>query len=153
MKLKYIISSALIILSLASCNKKEEDYQAKNVKVESVFDKVENTQNDAPKDNNKPNPEENAGENQVNPNGEDQGNPNEDKKAEEANNKKKYKTRDITNMRSNPNTEEDNVLVAVPGGREFEALEETNAEDGVWIKLNFEGNTGFIRKDLLDEVN
>ena len=56
-------------------------------------------------------------------------------------------------MRSNPNTEEDNILVAVPGGREFEALEETNAEDGVWIKLNFEGNTGFIRKDLLDEVN
>lgn len=153
MKLKYIISSALIILSLASCNKKEEDYQAKNVKVESVFDKVENTPKDAPKDNNNPNPDENAGENQANPNGENQNNPNEDKKAEEANNKKKYKTRDITNMRSNPNTEEDNVLVAVPGGREFEALEETNAEDGVWIKLNFEGNTGFIRKDLLDEVN
>ena len=153
MKLKYIISSALIILSLASCNKKEEDYQAKNVKVESVFDKVENTPKDAPKDDNNPNPDENAGENQANPNGENQNNPNEDKKAEEANNKKKYKTRDITNMRSNPNTEEDNVLVAVPGGREFEAIEETNAEDGAWIKLNFEGNTGFIRKDLLDEIN
>lgn len=153
MKLKYIISSAIIILSLASCNKKEEDYQAKNVKVESVFDKVENTQNDAPKDGNNPNPDQNSGKNQANPNGENQNNPNEDKKAEEANNKKKYKTRDTTNMRSNPNTEEDNILVAVPGGREFEALEETNAEDGVWIKLNFEGNTGFIRKDLLDEVN
>ena len=153
MKLKYIISSALIILSLASCNKKEEDYQAKNVKVDSVFDKVENTQNDAPKDGNNPNPDQNSGKNQANPNGENQNNPNEDKKAEEANNKKKYKTRDTTNMRSNPNTEEDNILVAVPGGREFEALEETNAEDGVWIKLNFEGNTGFIRKDLLDEVN
>lgn len=153
MKLKYILSSALIILSLASCNKKEEDYQAKNVKVDSVFDKVENTQNDAPKDNNNPNPDQNSGKNQANPNGENQNNPNEDKKAEEANNKKKYKTRDTTNMRSNPNTEEDNILVAVPGGREFEALEETNAEDGVWIKLNFEGNTGFIRKDLLDEVN
>lgn len=153
MKLKYILSSALIILSLASCNKKEEDYQAKNVKVDSVFDKVENTQNDAPKDGNNPNPDQNSGKNQANPNGENQNNPNEDKKAEEANNKKKYKTRDTTNMRSNPNTEEDNILVAVPGGREFEALEETNAEDGVWIKLNFEGNTGFIRKDLLDEVN
>lgn len=153
MKLKYILSSALIILSLASCNKKEEDYQAKNVKVDSVFDKVENTQNDAPKDGNNPNPDQNSGKNQANPNGENQNNPNEDKKAEEANNKKKYKTRDTTNMRSNPNTEEDNILVAVPGGREFDALEETNAEDGVWIKLNFEGNTGFIRKDLLDEVN
>lgn len=153
MKLKYILSSALIILSLASCNKKEEDYQAKNVKVDSVFDKVENTQNDAPKDGNNPNPDQNSGKNQANPNGENQNNPNEDKKAEEANNKKKYKTRDTTNMRSNPNTEEDNILVAVPGGREFEALEETDAQDGVWIKLNFEGNTGFIRKDLLDEVN
>lgn len=153
MKLKYILSSALIILSLASCNKKEEDYQAKNVKVDSVFDKVENTQNDAPKDGNNPNPDQNSGKNQANPNGENQNNPNEDKKAEEANNKKKYKTRDTTNMRSNPNTEEDNILAAVPGGREFEALEETDAQDGVWIKLNFEGNTGFIRKDLLDEVN
>ena len=153
MKLKYIISSALIILSLASSNKKEEDYQAKNVKVDSVFDKVENTPKDAPKDDNNTNPDQNAGENQANPNGENQNNPTEDNKAEEANNKKKYKTRDTTNMRSNPNTEEDNILVAVPGGREFEALEETDAQDGVWIKLNFEGNTGFIRKDLLDEVN
>lgn len=153
MKLKYIISSALIILSLASCNKKEEDYQAKNVKVDSVFDKAENTPKDAPKDDNNTNPDQNAGENQANPNGENQNNPTEDNKAEEANNKKKYKTRDTTNMRSNPNTEEDNILVAVPGGREFEALEETDAQDGVWIKLNFEGNTGFIRKDLLDEVN
>lgn len=153
MKLKYIISSALIILSLASCNKKEEDYQAKNVKVDSVFDKVENTPKDAPKDDNNTNPDQNAGENQANPNGENQNNPTEDNNAEEANNKKKYKTRDTTNMRSNPNTEEDNILVAVPGGREFEALEETDAQDGVWIKLNFEGNTGFIRKDLLDEVN
>ena len=153
MKLKYIISSALIILSLASCNKKEEDYQAKNVKVESVFDKVENGAKDEPKENANPKTEEKAGENKDNPKGENQNNPEGDKKAEEANNKKKYKTRDITNMRSNPNTEEDNILVAVPGGREFEAIEETNAEDGVWIKLNFEGNTGFIRKDLLDEVN
>lgn len=153
MKLKYIISSALIILSLASCNKKEEDYQAKNVKVESVFDKVENGAKDEPKENANPKPEEKAGENKDNPKGENQNNPNGDKKAEEANNKKKYKTRDTTNMRSNPNTEEDNILVAVPGGREFEALEETDAQDGVWIKLNFEGNTGFIRKDLLDEVN
>lgn len=152
MKLKYIISSALIILSLASCNKKEEDYQAKNVKVESVFDKVENGAKDESKENANPKPEEKAGENKDNPKGENQNNPEGDKKAEEANNKKKYKTRDITNMRSNPNTEEDNILVSVPGGREFEALEETNAEDGVWIKLNFEGNTGFIRKDLLDEV-
>lgn len=151
MKLKYIISSALIILSLTSCNKKEEDYKAKNVKVESVFDKVENAPEDGPKEN--ANPDQKAEENQANPNGENQQNPEEDKKAEEANNKKKYKTRDTTNMRSNPNTEEDNVIVAVPGGREFEALEETNAEDGVWIKLNFEGNTGFIRKDLLDEIN
>ena len=153
MKLKYIISSAFIILSLASCNKKEEDYQAKNVKVESVFDKVENGAKDEPKENANPKPEEKAGENKDNPKGENQNNPEGDKKAEEANNKKKYRTRDTTNMRSNPNTEEDNILVAVPGGREFEAIEETNAEDGVWIKLNFEGNTGFIRKDLLDEVN
>ena len=153
MKLKYIVSSALIILSLASCNKKEEDYQAKNVKVESVFDKVENGAKDEPKENANPKSEEKAGENKDNPKGENQNNPEGDKKAEEANNKKKYRTRDTTNMRSNPNTEEDNILVAVPGGREFEAIEEANAEDGVWIKLNFEGNTGFIRKDLLDEVN
>lgn len=138
MKLKYIFLSAIILLSLNSCNKKEDNYQAKNIQVESVFDKKED-QKKAEKSNEDIKAEEKTEVKKQKP-------------AKEENKKKKFRTRDTTNMRSEPNTVEDNILVAVPGGSEFEALEETKGEDSNWIKLTFEGNTGFIRKDMLEEI-
>lgn len=138
MKLKYIIYSTIILFSLSSCNKKEDSYQAKNVQVESVFDKKKDQAKEE-----KPAEEKKAAEK-----------PKENKEApaKEENKKKRFRTRDTTNMRSEPNTFDDNILVAVPGGVEFEEIEEAKGEDADWIKLTYEGNTGFIRKDLLEEL-
>lgn len=132
MKAKYLVCASLIFLGLTSCEKKEETYQGKNVKVESVFDSASK---DSPKDKK---PEKKP----VNP-----APPKEEKQA-----KKKYKTVDFINLRKTPTTQEDNIIASLSGGKVFEVLEEKQADDGVWIKVSFEGKEGYLKKDLLEEV-
>lgn len=128
MKAKYLVCASLIFLGLTSCEKKEETYQGKNVKVESVFDSASK---DSLKDKKPVNPAP----------------PKEEKQA-----KKKYKTVDFINLRKTPTTQEDNIIASLSGGKVFEVLEEKQADDGVWIKVSFEGKEGYLKKDLLEEV-
>lgn len=146
MKIKLLFLICLTCLGLSSCNKEVAQYESKNIQVDSVFDKAENQ----------------SKENQNQQNQQDQTNKKQDEKAQQqaqqqatpANqtNQKKFKTVDTTNLRRNPTTN-DEVLVSVPASVEIEVIQEVNSKNEVWIKTKYNNSEGFIRKDLLEEIN
>ena len=146
MKIKLLFLICLTCLGLSSCNKEVEQYDSKNIQVDSVFNKAENQ----------------SKENQNQQNQQDQTNKKQDDKAQQqtqqqanpANqtNQKKFKTVDTTNLRRNPTTN-DEVLVSVPAFVEIEVIQEVNSENEVWVKTKYNNSEGFIRRDLLEEIN
>lgn len=146
MNIKLLFLICLTCLGLSSCNKEVEQYESKNIQVDSVFNKTESQ----------------SQENQNQQNQQDQTNNKQDEKAQQqtqqqANpasqtNQKKFKTVDTTNLRRNPTTN-DEVLVSVPASVEIEVIQEVNSENEVWIKTKYNNSEGFIRKDLLEEIN
>ena len=163
MRIRKLVYATILLLALSSCNKEEEHYESKNVKVDSVFDKVDDadkaddknqdTKNEQPAkeaDNNvnpedkNPNP---VDDNQNDADANNQSNPNDDQNA------KKYRAQNALNMRSEANVGDDNVIAVIDPGTEITALEETEANGNTWIRLEYQGQTGFVVKDLLEEVN
>lgn len=146
MKIKLLFLICLACLGLSSCNKEVEQYESKNIQVDSVFNKTESQ----------------SKENQNQQNQQDQTNKKQDEKAQQqtqqqanpANqtNQKKFRTVDTTNLRRNPTTN-DEVLVSVPASVEIEVIQEVNSENEVWVKTKYNNSEGFIRKDLLEEIN
>lgn len=164
MKVKNIIYSTMILLILASCNKEEDHYESKNVKVDSVFDKKNETLDDKEnQDNNDSNQQEDNQENKednnqnqeenVNGDEEKENSPDSNNNESENQDKKKYKATNSLNLRTAPNTNADNIILAIDLGTEFEAIEELEANGQSWVKLEYQGKTGYVVKDLLEEVN
>ena len=167
MKVKNIIYSTMILLILASCNKEEDHYESKNVKVDSVFDKkdeaLDDKENQESNDSNEQNQQEDNQENKEDNNQNQEENKNGDEEKEndpDSNNnesenqdKKKYKATNSLNLRREANTNADNIILAIDLGTEFEALEELEANGQSWVKLEYKGETGYVVKDLLEEVN
>lgn len=156
MRIRKLVYATILLLALSSCNKEEEHYESKNVKVDSVFDKTE----DANKADDKKEEPAKEADNNVNPadknpnpvndnanNANNQPNPNDNQ------NQKKYRAQNALNMRSEANVDGDNVIAVIDPGTEITALEETEANGNTWIKLEYQGKTGFVVKDLLEEVN
>ena len=160
MRIRKFIYSAIILFALSSCNKEEEHYESKNVKVDSVFDKADDSEeSDADKDKSK---NEDKAEND-----QKEEKPADDKKAEDNNNAdnnqqgnknpdnnaKKYRVDNGVNMRSEANTDADNIIAVIDPGTEITGLEEIEQNGKTWIKLDYQGQTGFVVKELLQEVN
>ena len=155
MRIRKFIYSAIILFALTSCNKEEEHYESKNVKVDSVFDKADDSkESEADKDKSKN--EDKAKED----NKEEK--PADDKKAEDNNqqenkapdnNTKKYRIENGVNMRSEANTDADNIIAVIDPGTEITGLEEIEQNGKTWVKLEYQGQTGFVVKELLQEVN
>ena len=160
MRIRKFIYSAIILFALTSCNKEEEHYESKNVKVDSVFDKADDSEeSDADKDKSK---NEDKAEND-----QKEEKPADDKKAEDNNNAdnnqqgnknpdnnaKKYRVDNGVNMRSEANTDADNIIAVIDPGTEITGLEEIEQNGKTWIKLDYQGQTGFVVKELLQEVN
>lgn len=156
MRIRKLVYATILLLALSSCNKEEEHYESKNVKVDSVFDKTE----DANKADDKKEEPAKEADNNVNPadknpnpvndnanNANNQPNPNDNQ------NQKKYRAQNALNMRSEASVDGDNVIAVIDPGTEITALEETEANGNTWIKLEYQGKTGFVVKDLLEEVN
>ena len=159
MKVKNIIYSAMIVLILASCNKEEDHYESKDVKVDSVFDKTDevndNNGEDKQEDNqeNKEDNNQNQEENEEEKKDNEENNPDSNNSDPENQDKKKYRATNSVNLRTEPNTNADNVILAIDTGKEFESIEELEANGQSWVKLEYEGKTGYVIKDLLEEVN
>lgn len=155
MRIRKFIYSAIILFALTSCNKEEEHYESKNVKVDSVFDKADDSkESEADKDKSKN--EDKAKEDKK------EENPADDKKAEDDNqqgnkdpdnNTKKYRVENGVNMRSEANTDADNIIAVIDPGTEIIGLEEIEQNGKTWVKLEYQGQTGFVVKELLQEVN
>lgn len=160
MRIRKFIYSAIILFALTSCNKEEEHYESKNVKVDSVFDKADDSkESDADKEKSKN--EDKAEDDQK------KEKPADDKKAEDNNNAdnnqqgnknpdnnaKKYRVENGVNMRSEANTDADNIVAVIDPGTEITALEEIEQNGKTWIKLDYQGQTGFVVKEFLQEVN
>lgn len=151
MKAKNIIYTIILLLSFTSCNKTEDHYESKNVQVDSVFDKDYNA--DTKKDNDpiKNNNDKNEVENNQEENKENQ---DRDDSREDINNeRKRYRVPVSVNLRRDPDSNLDNVIEAIDEGSELESIEEIEESGQTWIKVNHNGNTGFIVKDLLEEIN
>lgn len=155
MRIRKFIYSAIILFALTSCNKEEEHYESKNVKVDSVFDKADDSkESEADKDKSKN--EDKAKEDKK------EENPADDKKSEDDNqqgnndpdnNTKKYRVENGVNMRSEANTDADNIIAVIDPGTEITGLEEIEQNGKTWVKLEYQGQTGFVVKELLQEVN
>lgn len=155
MRIRKFIYSAIILFALTSCNKEEEHYESKNVKVDSVFDKADDS-NESDADKEKSKNEDKAKEEKK------EEKPADDKKAEENNqqennnpdnNAKKYRVENGVNMRSEANTDADNIIAVIDPGTEITGLEEIEQNGKTWVKLEYQGQTGFVVKELLQEVN
>lgn len=150
----------MILLILASCNKEEDHYESKNVKVDSVFDnedKAQENNGSNEREGNQENKEDKNQNQEKNQNGDEEeeseeNNPDSDNNAGNQN-KRKYRATNSINLRTEPNTDTDNIILAIDLGTEFEAIEEIEANGQPWVKLEYQGNTGYVVKDLLEEVN
>lgn len=141
MNIKLLFLICLTCLGLSSCNKEVDQYESKNIQVDSVFNKTESQSKENQQDQTNNKQDEKAQQQtqqQASPS--DQDNP------------KKFKTVDTTNLRRNPTTN-DEVLVSVPASVEIEVIQEVNSENEVWVKTKYNNSEGFIRKDLLEEIN
>ena len=155
MRIRKFIYSTIILFALTSCNKEEEHYESKNVKVDSVFDKADDSkESEADKDKSKnedkakedKKEEEKPADDKAEDNNQ-QGNKDPD------NNTKKYRAENGVNMRSEANTDADNIIAVIDPGTEITGLEEIEQNGKTWVKLEYQGQTGFVVKELLQEVN
>ncbi|WP_282929342.1 SH3 domain-containing protein [Anaerococcus sp. Marseille-Q7828] len=160
MRIRKFIYSALILFALTSCNKEEEHYESKNVKVDSVFDKADDSKEfDADKEKSKNEDKAKEEKKEENPADDKAENNNKaEDNDQQANNKpdnnaKKYRVENGVNMRSEANTDADNIVAVIDPGTEITALEEIEQNGKTWIKLEYQGQTGFVVKEFLQEVN
>ena len=160
MRIRKFIYSALILFALTSCNKEEEHYESKNVKVDSVFDKADDSkESDADKEKSKNEDKAKEEKKEENPADDKAENNNKaEDNDQQANNKpgnnaKKYSVENGVNMRSEANTDADNIVAVIDPGTEITALEEIEQNGKTWIKLEYQGQTGFVVKEFLQEVN
>lgn len=154
MIIRKFIYSALILFALTSCNKEEEHYESKNVKVDSVFDKADDSkESDANKDKSKNEDKAKEEKKEENPADEKAEDNNQQANNKPDNNAKKYRVENGVNMRSEANTDADNIVAVIDPGTEITALEEIEQNGKTWIKLEYQGQTGFVVKEFLQEVN
>ena len=149
MKTKHIIFTVITILALSACSKEEDHYDSKNIKVDSVFDKKNDSDaNDDKKTDNKETKETIKKEDS------------NKKKQEDTNKKptqnnqtnKKYITTESLNLRQEPSIDQDNIISTVDLGTNVEALEEVEKNGSIWVKIKYQDNTGYVIKDFLQEV-
>lgn len=159
MNIRKIGLALLSLIVLASCNKEEETYEKRDVEVESVFDEINNEESKEDK------PEEEKPENkeETQDNKEDQTDDNQNPETADtpdntndnnqsnppADNYGRKQTTATVNMRSTPNADIDNLVESVPGDAYVTVVEEQNINGINWSKVTYQGQTGYIRSDLL----
>lgn len=143
MKIKYIICSLALLIALSSCEKKQEKYEKRDVNIDTVFDSssiesasIENTNSTEEDENN-------------------QENTSNIKENEQSNtNKRVLKAIDSINLRKSPTTGEDNYITEIPRDAQVNVYDEVSDENGdLWSKVEFDGSEGYVRSDLLTEIN
>ncbi|MDY3006744.1 SH3 domain-containing protein [Anaerococcus porci] len=136
MNLKKVILSLFLIIILASCSKKEESYEKRDVKIDSVFDNVNLSKEDKKDNEAKEDVKENS--NKVAENQD---------KADEST---VARTNAEVNLRESPTTKEDNFITSLPNNAEVNILEEVQANGEAWLKISYKGREGFVKSDFVN---
>lgn len=136
MNLKKVILSLFLIIILASCSKKEESYEKRDVKIDSVFDNVNLSKEDKKDNEAKEDVKEDS--NKVAENQD---------KADEST---VARTNAEVNLRESPTTKEDNFITSLPNNAEVNILEEVQANGEAWLKISYKGREGFVKSDFVN---
>ncbi|NVF11545.1 SH3 domain-containing protein [Anaerococcus sp. AGMB00486] len=136
MNLKKVILSLFLIIILASCSKKEESYEKRDVKIDSVFDNVNLSKEDKKDNEAKEDLKEDS--NKVAENQD---------KADEST---VARTNAEVNLRESPTTKEDNFITSLPNNAEVNILEEVQANGEAWLKISYKGREGFVKSDFVN---
>jgi len=132
--MKRLIPIAILVLVLTTgCLRKPEHYES--MRNTEVTESVENESTEQAKSKDSK-PEENTDSN----------------KPEESTEKKTMKvTTDVLNMRSEASTNS-SIVTKLKKNDELKVIEETKNDDGTtWVKVDFNGQVGFVSKEFLGE--
>lgn len=136
MKIKYIVCSFALLLALSSCEKKQEKYEQRDVKIDTVFDNSNSNVGIIEQNNNS---EVNSNEENVELNN------NQDEET--------YRVTTNVNLRQTPTVDEDNYIDSIPANTEVVFIEEVENNDGeTWSKIIYKGKTGFVSSDFLEKI-
>ena len=135
MKIKYIVCSFALILALSSCEKKQEKYEKRDVKIDTVCDKSNSNAGNVDQNNNL---EVNASEESTDLNNNDG---------------ETYRVTTSVNLRETPTVDEDNYIDAIPANAEVIFIEEVENDNGEsWSKITYKGKTGFVASNFLEKI-
>lgn len=140
--MKRLIPIAILVLVLTTgCLRKPEHYES--MRNTEVAESVENESTEQAK------PEDSKPEETTEKPSEEN---NDSNKPEESTEKKTMKvTTDVLNMRSEASTNSD-VVTKLKKNDELKVIEETKDGDGAtWVKVDFNGQVGFVSKEFLGE--
>ena len=139
--MKRLIPIAILVLVLTTgCLRKPEHYES--MRNTEVTESVENesTEQAKPEDSKPEDTTEKPSEENTDSN-----------KSEESTEKTMKVTADILNMRSEASTNSD-IVTKLKKDDELKVIEETKDDDGVtWVKVDFNGQVGFVSKEFLGE--
>lgn len=139
--MKRLIPIAILVLVLTTgCLRKPEHYESmRNTEIaESV--EGESTEQAKPEDSKPEQPAEKPSEENTGSN-----------KQEETTEKTMKVTTDVLNMRSEASTNSD-IVTKLKKNDELKVIEETKDDDGAtWVKVDFNGQVGFVSKEFLGE--
>lgn len=135
MKIKYFVCSFALILALSSCEKKQEKYEKRDVKIDTVFDNSNSNAGNIAQNNNL---EVNASEESTDLNNNDG---------------ETYRVTTSVNLRETPTVDEDNYIDAIPANTEVIFIEEVENDRGEsWSKITYKGKTGFVASNFLEKI-
>lgn len=139
--MKRLIPIAILVLVLTTgCLRKPEHYES--MRNTEVTESVENesTEQAKPEDSKPEQPAEKPSEENTDSN-----------KPEESTEKTMKVTADILNLRSEASTNS-SIVTKLKKDDELKVIEETKDDDGAtWVKVDFNGQVGFVSKEFLGE--
>ena len=140
--MKKLIPIAILVLVLTTgCLRKPEHYESMRNMESTESVENESTEQAKPEDSKPEQPEQKPSEENTDSN-----------KPEESTEKKTMKvTTDILNLRSEASTNS-SIVTKLKKDDELKVIEETKDDNGTtWVKVDFNGQVGFVSKEFLGE--
>lgn len=140
--MKRLIPIAILVLVLTTgCLRKPEHYESMRNTEVTEYVEGESTEQAKPEDSKPEETTEKPSEENADSN-----------KPEESTEKKTMKvTTDVLNMRSEASTNS-SIVTKLKKNDELKVIEETKNDDGTtWVKVDFNGQVGFVSKEFLGE--
>lgn len=139
--MKRLIPIAILVLVLTTgCLRKPERYESMRNTETTESVENESTEQTKPEDSKPEQPAEKPSEETTDSN-----------KPEESTEKTMKVTTDVLNMRSEASTNSD-IVTKLKKDDELKVIEETKDDDGAtWVKVDFNGQVGFVSKEFLGE--